>query len=421
MDGLGNFVYTVLKRYSEGVENCGLDLKQVTPYSDSHANSFLKFYGETATVSDWKSVFDSASVQESLKEDPTSQTMVQILRDTLDNKPASVEFPQLVNMASTYQLTIFKDSRVGEVFKYIFTYFTNFGRNKDLEHALPYLSYMMIEYSKLGGVPFFMLANLDPMDPFQTGMNMYWPLKFNLLMEPFKFSNQHEIQYHQDLPKQSITSELHYTLLMTGVRYFLCQRLQKYECIFTPEEFNYAMRHPRVRQNLFTYLGFALDSQSFGWEDRLTALSRTTLDTLLVEKGLLTGKGTYPQYITKTDVRVCVVRDFDQWIKANVDGLVLTLASDKVQRTTADVTTKLFGPAMAAQMQLQAVQPMQTLSIRAILPPKKELLGKRKGTRDEISENLDNQTRQSKRAKVTEIKVKEEEPDNDVVEKKADG
>jgi hypothetical protein len=64
---------------------------------------------------------------------------------------------------------------------------------------------------------------------------------------------------------------------------------------------------------------------------------------------------------------------------------------------------------------------MQTLSIRAILPPKTELLGKRKGTRDEMSENLDNQTRQSKRAKVTEIKVKEEEPDDDVVEKKAGG
>lgn len=107
---------------------------------------------------------------------------------------------QLVNMISACQLGFFQEKRIGEVFKYLFSYFTSFGRNKDIEHALPYLSYMLTEYCKLGGVPLFMLAEIDPMEKFVPGMNMYWPLKFNLLMKPFKFSNQYEIQYHQDLP-----------------------------------------------------------------------------------------------------------------------------------------------------------------------------------------------------------------------------
>ena len=77
------------------------------------------------------------------------------------------------------------------------------------------------------------------------------------------------------------------------------------------------MRNATVRRNLFTYLGFALDAQSFEWEDRLSVVNRATLDNLLITKQLLT-KPVYPKFIAKTDVRVLVVGDFASWIKNNV-------------------------------------------------------------------------------------------------------
>lgn len=258
--GLGEYVYTVLKKKKgEEVFKVGLELSQVTKYSDSHAASFVKFFGEAAAVTDWKSVFEEPSIKESIKEDPAAQSMMSYLQNRISNQPTSMDVKQLVHLSNSCQVTIFSDKRMGEIFKYLYIYFCKFGRNDDINHALPYLSFMMLEYYKMNGLPYFILAELDPNIPTQVGMNMYWPLKFNLLMEPFRFSNEWEAPYYEEMDPFSIDTELNYVLLMTGVRYFLCCRLQKHRVVFTAEEFNYAMRNPRVRQNLFTFLGFALD------------------------------------------------------------------------------------------------------------------------------------------------------------------
>ena len=36
----------------------------------------------------------------------------------------------------------------------------------------------------------------NPREQFQEGMNMYWPLKFNLLLDPFRFANENDTLYY---------------------------------------------------------------------------------------------------------------------------------------------------------------------------------------------------------------------------------
>ena len=96
---LGEYVAAVLEKKYDELEPVGLDLTQVTKYSEQHATAFLKFFGETAVITDWKSVFDNPSVLDSFKEDPVAQTMMLYLRGKSDNKTVSINIKDLYDLS----------------------------------------------------------------------------------------------------------------------------------------------------------------------------------------------------------------------------------------------------------------------------------------------------------------------------------
>ena len=94
--------------------------------------------------------------------------------------------------------------------------------------------------------------------------------------------------------------------------------------MFTENEFNYAMSLKRVRYNLLTYLGFALDEQSFNMERSLTKLNREKLDRLLSDHELLTSNINIKN-IETSGIRTYTISGFELWVKQHAKGVKLVV------------------------------------------------------------------------------------------------
>ena len=88
----------------------------------------------------------------------------------------------------------------------------------------------------------------------------------------------------------------------------------------------------RVRYNLLTYLGFALDDDSFNMERSLSQLNREKLDGLLNDLELLTSNINIPN-IETSGIRTYTISGFELWVKEHARGVKLVVDGSKKKRT----------------------------------------------------------------------------------------